>query len=95
VTNQIKNLMAPSPIQPGDAGLVIKADGNVEVFNTFGIENPEDVTDVHIETMKKLTALIYVLHQKPILDTVIEAIEQAELASGTSALQRIQAAKLH
>jgi hypothetical protein len=95
VTNQIKNIMAPSPIEPGDAGLVIKADGSVQVFNTFSIENPEDVSDAHVETMRKLAALTYMLHQEQVLNTVIEAIERVELASGTSALQRVQEGKLH
>lgn len=67
--------MAKSPIEDGDAGLILRKDGTVQIFNCFGDEarEIEDFTAEQIETHRRLMALLVALSSSEIMSTLIAA----------------------
>jgi len=63
-----------TPIQRGDAGIVLKPDGTFQVFSTGEID-PETLTDAQIDQGRKILALAYALKNPAILDQLYMASE--------------------
>ena len=61
-----------SPIATGDAGLVIKADGTVQIFNTYTQEQLASPTPEMTQTMQKLMALMVAWNIPAVMDVVIQ-----------------------
>jgi hypothetical protein len=64
-----ENIQAPT-IEPGDAGIILKADGTFRVFNT--IADPTNLTPAQLELGRKLLALAAVLKDPEILNLLIQ-----------------------
>lgn len=60
-------------VATGDAGLLIKADGSIQVFNTFDLSDPNKITEQQMETHNKLEALALALRIPKIM-SIIEAM---------------------
>lgn len=58
-----------APIQTGDAGLVIKAAGNAEIFNVFGTKSLSSAQTI---TGIRLMALQYALKNEEIMNDLID-----------------------
>ena len=65
-SNFIKN-----PIQDGDCGVVLRADGNFEIFST-GIINPDELTPVQLEQGIIMTAIALCLENPKLRESLIK-----------------------
>ena len=84
-----KTNLTNRPIQKGDAGIVLRADGSFDIFNCFGFAGePIILTPHQLETGEKLLALSVALkipevmrllesiaHDKDIVGEPLEAIK--------------------
>ena len=61
-----------SPIAAGDAGIIIKADGTPQIFNTYTPEQLASPTPEMTETMQKLMALMTAWNLPPVMDVVLQ-----------------------
>lgn len=59
-------------IQTGDAGIVIKADGSVRIFNTFALENAGSITAEQGATGRKLLAIANALGNPEVMDILFD-----------------------
>jgi hypothetical protein len=61
-----------SPIATGDAGIIIKADGTPQIFNTYTKAQLESPTPEMTQTMQKLMALMVAWNLPPVMDVVMQ-----------------------
>lgn len=61
-----------SPIQEGDAGVVLKKDGSFQIFNTHADFDPTKMTDRQIEQATILNAFKTALLHPAVLQVLIE-----------------------
>lgn len=64
------NAKASTLIAPGDAGLLIKTDGSIQVFNAFDLSDPSQITEAQMETHEKLQALAVALRIPKIMSVL-------------------------
>jgi hypothetical protein len=64
--------MLDSPIETGDAGIVIKADGSVKIFNTHKHLDHNNMTHEQLAQGEKLLALAVALSTPEIMNLLIE-----------------------
>ena len=65
-------------IKDGDAGLVIKSDGKIQVFNTFDLDN---LTIEQAATHERLTALTVALRVPKIMGILMTMAEDPDVMS--------------
>lgn len=68
------------PIERGDCGVILKADGSHRVFST-GMEDvtPETMTDAQREQGKRMVALSFALNSERIMAILYDLIEDPEI----------------
>ncbi len=66
-----------SPIEEGDAGIVIKSTGAIKVFTTGHID-PKNLTEAQLIQGEKLRVIIQVLEDEELYDQAIAKIAEAE-----------------
>lgn len=72
-----------TPITTGDAGIVLKPNGDVHVFTTGDYDpDPEKLTDEQFEQGLKLKALALVATQEALLVQILEIVKTIEDAGG-------------
>lgn len=64
----ISNL--PSPIEEGDAGVILKNDGSFQVFNTYKNPDPAKMTPRQLEQMETILALVAALKVPEIMNVL-------------------------
>jgi hypothetical protein len=80
----IEELVPPvSPIADGDAGLVIKADGSVQIFNTYNVSDPSQFTPEQLKIGETLVALSVALKVPAIMDILFQMAKDPEIVGTT------------
>jgi hypothetical protein len=82
----VQQTKTTSPITDGDAGIVIKANGEVCMFNTFGVTRREDFTPQQLETGARLVALMVALRTPQIM-AILEQMAQDPDIVGEGGIQ--------
>lgn len=72
-----------SPIADNDAGLIIKADGSVQLFNTYGVEDPSQFTAEQLKVGENLIALTIALQVPAIMDVLRSMAKDPEIVGST------------
>jgi hypothetical protein len=78
-----------TPIGEGDAGIIIKADGSFQVFNTFKDYDPNNPTPEQLEVGQKLTAIAVALKFKPVMDLLKQMANDPEIVGETVDKSRV------
>lgn len=76
-----------SPIQEGDAGIVLKPDGTFQVFSTGKID-PNNMTEAQLEQGEKLVALSLALSIPEVLNMLKTMANDPEIVGKTMDLGR-------
>lgn len=79
----MKNLLTEkhlvnSPIENGDAGLILKADGTFQIFST-GEVNPDRLTDRQIDQGRKLNALALALAIPNVMHVLLQMADDPQI----------------
>ena len=69
-----------SPIQEGDAGIVLKPDGSFQVFTTGQID-PKNLTEAQIQQGEKLVALSLALKIPAVMDILVQMVNDPAITS--------------
>lgn len=72
------NIVA-TPIQDGDAGLIIRADGTMQLFNCFDMSDPSKITQAQIATHEKLMALALATQLPDIMDVLLTMAQDPDI----------------
>lgn len=67
------------PTAVGNAGVFIKPDGSVRMFQAFEAETEDDFTTEQIETGKKLVALTVALRVPQIMDILLQMANDPDI----------------
>lgn len=71
--------LTTSPIEAGDAGLVIKANGRIQIFNTFTPDQLAAMTPLQKETGKKLMALMTACAIPAVMDVLMQVASDPDV----------------
>jgi hypothetical protein len=72
------NLAIPK-FEKGEAGIIIKANGEFVVWNTF--ENPSNPTEAQLETARKLAGLAAALQLPQVMDVLLQVANDPTIFS--------------
>jgi hypothetical protein len=80
--DNVVHLLSPdnvtaTPFADGDAALIIKASGKVELVNCFDLTN--NATEQDIETMEKLVALAAALNIPTVMDMLLKLVRDPKI----------------
>ncbi|WP_349601163.1 hypothetical protein [Azospirillum argentinense] len=73
-----------TPIEEGDAGVVIKADGSFKIFSAADLAacDPETITDAQVLQARKVKALCLALSSDQVMEQLMDAVDRIEEAGG-------------
>jgi hypothetical protein len=74
-----------TPIEEGDAGVIIKKDGSFQVFNTHMDLDPKNLTEMQIQQGRMILGLTIALKVPEIMEKLIE-LALDESANGVTEL---------
>jgi hypothetical protein len=75
----LENILS-APIADGDAGLVLKLNGEFKVFSTTPLDGEGDMTDEQFIQTRKLQALSLVLSSPELMDQLFDVLDQMDEA---------------